>query len=424
MNDLLNSGLATVDEILSQHEEWRGRFLNMIAAENLSSDKVRQYAAGDLAHRYGCYFGTDIEDREYRGNRYLIELERAVQELACSVFRAEFADLRPLAGHMAGVSAILGLTSPQDTVMEVSLADWGHGLAVNLLDSPLTAGLLRPVPLPVDEVTRTVDPARFRNMIADHEPRLVILGTSGIIFPDPVSEIVAIAHESGASVIYDGSHVLGLIGSGTFPNPLNEGADGLLGSTHKTFFGPQGGIVLTRNKDILDRIASGLFPAMVTNHHLQRLPALAAALTEIARHGDGYGRQVVANSKRLASALSKAGFTVIGESRGFSETHIILVDVAEIGKPHDVTALLEEAGITACSGFEKDGVTRSEIRLGTAELTRRGFQEIHMEEIAGVFARLLIKGEPASAVANEVADLARSFTSIAFAEDTASGATT
>lgn len=411
--------LGPIDEIIAGHEAWRGGFLNMIAAENLSSDAVRRYAAGDLAHRYGCYFGTDIEDREYRGNRFLVELERSVQQLACRVFGGEYADLRPLAGHMAGIAAVMGLTSPQDTVMEVSLADWGHGLAVNLIDSPLTAGLLRLEPLPVDEATRTVDAARLRETIASLRPRLVILGASGILFPDPVEEIVSIVREVGASVVYDGSHVLGLIGGGTFPNPLDQGVDALLGSTHKTLFGPQGGIILTHDKEVLDRIASGLFPALVTNHHLHRLPALAAALAEIEEFGEGYGRQVVANSKRFASSLSEKGFAVIGEARGFTETHIVLLDVGEFGQPHEVTALLEEASITACSSFETGAVSRAEIRLGTAELTRRGYREPQMEEIAGLIARLLIGREPPSKIAGEVGELAGSFTSIAFAGEAA-----
>ena len=408
--------LREIDDLIQKHEDWRSGCLNMIASENLVSPAVRCYALGDLYQRYGCYFDNDPADREYRGNRYIASLEIAVQRMAREGFEAQFADLRPIGGHLAGVAALLGLTKPGDVVMDVSVRDWGHGLIESFLKSSLTEGVLRYEPLPVDGTMRTVDPQRLRDACRSLRPRLIVLGSSGMLFPDPVSDIVEVAHDVAARVVYDASHVMGLIGGGVFPNPLAEGADALLGSTHKTLFGPQGGIVLTNVREIHEQIGRAISPALVTSHHVYRLPSLAAAFAEVIDFGRDYGRQTVANSQRLAKALVERGFNVCGAADcGYTQTHIVLVDVSSIGTAQDVTGLLERAQITSCAHFE----TQREIRLGTAELTRRGMAESEMETIAELVGRVCMDHEPPEQLAPKVAKLAAAFPSVAFAHNPA-----
>src|SRR5699024_11317321 len=125
---------------------------------------------------------------------------------------------------------------------------------------------------------------------------------------------------------YDAAHVTGLIAGGVFPNPLDQGVDVMFGSTHKSFPGPQGGFVVSNNKEIIQKIGNTLSPSLVTSHHLDRIPALAAALLEIKELGNEYGKQIIKNSKALAKSLDQMGFEVKGKDKGYTDTHLLLMD--------------------------------------------------------------------------------------------------
>ncbi len=117
-----------LEKLHEKHLQYRSRCLNLIASENYSTPKVRSYLASDFGNRYGCYETLKPEEREYTGNRYIHEFEMATHDLVRDVFKADYVDLRPIGGHMAGMATVLGLTDPGDLVFEVSMADWGHGL--------------------------------------------------------------------------------------------------------------------------------------------------------------------------------------------------------------------------------------------------------------------------------------------------------
>ncbi|MDW7671946.1 MAG: glycine hydroxymethyltransferase, partial [Bacillota bacterium] len=117
-----------IDNLLKTHDSYREGCLNLIASENYASEKVRGYLTCDLGNRYGCYVDNNPAEREYAGNKYIHEMEMATQELVKEIFKADYVDLRPIGGHMAGMSVVLGLLEPGDQVIEVSLSDWGHGL--------------------------------------------------------------------------------------------------------------------------------------------------------------------------------------------------------------------------------------------------------------------------------------------------------
>ena len=238
-------------------------------------------------------------------------------------------------------------------------------------------------------------------MICEKTPKLIILGASLSLFPDPIEELKTIADEYNIFIGYDFSHVAGLIAGGAFPNPLDQGADVMFGSTHKSFPGPQGGMILTKSIEVFEKIGKALYPALVTSHHLNRLPALAASLIEMKKYGSAYAKQIVKNSKALGKAMEEKGFKVIASGKGYSETHLILVDVGEFGSSIKIVKLLEEANIICCSDhyyFEK----YKEIRIGTAEATRRGMEESEMRDIAEFFKRIIIDKEEPSAVARDV----------------------
>lgn len=396
--------LEEINELLYKHEQYREGCLNLIASENYASQSVRNLLTSDFGNRYGCYSGTNPEEREYRGNRYIHEFEMKTQELVGEIFRAKYVDLRPIGGHIAGVAVVLGLLSPGDLVLEIHLRDWGHGLAALMVEAPHFNHTLRLDTIPFDE-NKVVNLNELVELIYKKRPQMVIFGGSGMLLPEPIAEVKIIAEKMGIIVGHDASHVTGLIAGGVYPNPLDQGADVMFGSTHKSFPGPQGGFIVTRNVEIFNKIGKVL-PSLVTSHHLNRLPALAAAMLEMQKFGRDYGAQIIKNSKALGKAMEESGFKVIGSGRGYTETHLILVDVSEFGSGLEISNRLEEADILCSDDF---GQLDRELRIGTAEATRRGLKEPEMCYIAEFFRRVIINKEDPLSVKHDVNNFIRNY---------------
>ncbi len=398
-----------IDNLLNKHLVYRQGCLNLIASENYSSEKVRNYLSCDFGNRYGCYSTLDPSDREYTGNKYIHEFEMETQNLVKEVFKAKYADLRPIGGHMAGMSVVLAILEPGDLVIEVNLKDWGHGLVgpmcqVKQFDETINVEYMK------FTEDREVDVEALKAQVRKLRPKLVIFGGSGTLFQEPVRELRPLADELGFYIAYDAAHVTGLIASGVFKNPLEEGADIMFGSTHKSFPGPQGGFVVSNNKELIIKVGNTLSPSLVTSHHLNRLPALAASVLEMKEFGEEYGHQIVKNSKALASALDKYGFNVLGKHKGFTESHLMLVNLGDI-IDHAPAKYLEKAGILVSDDFSG---AAPEIRIGTPEITRKGFKEKDMEQIAIFFKRLLIDKESPEIVARDVEEFSRQFSGVEY----------
>ena len=398
-----------IDNLLKKHLTYREGCLNLIASENYSSEKVRSYLSCDFGNRYGCYSTMNPEEREYTGNKYIHEFEMATQELVKDIFKAKYTDLRPIGGHMAGMSVVLALLEPGDLVIEVSLRDWGHGLVgpmcqVRQFDETINVEYM------AFNEDRAVDTEKLIKQAREKKPKLVILGGSGTLFFEPIKELRKVADEEGFFIAYDASHVTGLIASGMFPNPLEEGADIMFGSTHKSFPGPQGGFVVSNDKHLIIKVGNTLAPSLVTSHHLNRLPALAASILEMKEFGEEYGKQVVKNSKTLAQALDECGFKVLGKGRGFTDSHLLLVD---LGDHIDFAPAkhLEKAKILCSDDFSGNN---PEVRIGTPEATRRGMKEEQMKVIAQFFKRALIDKEAPESIAKDVEEFSRRFTGIEY----------
>jgi len=245
-----------------------------------------------------------------------------------------------------------------------------------------------------------------------------VLGASEMLFPHPVRELAEAARDVGATLYYDGAHVLGLIAGGRFQDPLGEGAEILTGSTHKSFSGPQGGIILARSADEAARNVSRMLdspPLLQSGYHLNRVAALGMALMEAREFGRAYAAQIEANARALARALHGRGVPVQGAARGFTRSHQVILDLGGSylsPKAFAVKDTLERAGIIA------DAV----VRLGVQEVTRLGMREPEMERIAGLIARLVVDREPPERVGREVAELMSGYRNYGFCFESGVGA--
>lgn len=170
------------------------------------------------------------------------------------------------AGHVAGVAVLMGLCSPGDLVLELGRDGDGHREGGKLASSPLVP--LEIEYLPFDQTSYNVDVVGTIQLIDRRQPRMVILGSSNFLFPHPVSAIAeALKAYPDTLLVYDASHVMGFLAAGRFQDPLREGADLVIGSTHKTLPGPQGGIIFSNRSDLMDAVSQATYPALVTNHH-------------------------------------------------------------------------------------------------------------------------------------------------------------
>lgn len=218
-----------IQRLLSQYESYRDSTLNLIPSENIPSPDVLSALASAMAGRYAG------RPESYGGSRLFHEIWNETEELASKVFKANFANVMPISGHIAGIAVIDSICKRGDKIATIS-ADYGgyKGYNSGFIPSILGLGVTY---LPFRDAWN-IDSTKVRYLLESSRPSLVILGATVFLFPHPVREISEIVHSYGGKVVYDGSHILGLIAGGTFQNPLSEGADVLLGSTHKTFGGP------------------------------------------------------------------------------------------------------------------------------------------------------------------------------------------
>ena len=335
------------------------------------------------------------------GTRFLDEIETKGEELATRVFNSETADLQPLSGHTADLIFLSSFTKPDDTILCVSQDDGGypgignHG-APKFLQLKVTG-------FPFSKAYMNIDLEKTISLILNKKPKAVIFGASLFLFPHPVKEIVKTARETNAHVGYDGSHVLGLIAGGKFQDPLHEGASVLFGSTHKSFFGPQGGIILA-DKQHGEVIKSQIHPGLVDNAHWNRVAALTLALAEMLTFGKSYAAQVITNAQVLAKALAEKGFPAACPNLGYTKSHQVFLDFGDYKRGHGVARKLEKVNI----------IVDSLVRVGVCEVTRRGMKKIEMRKIAEFMERALIKGEKPEKIKNDVERLMEDFQEIKY----------
>lgn len=404
---------------VNNQNSWRGtKTINLIASENVQSKTASSLSYSDFAHRYaeGVVF-----HREYQGQKYQDEIEQMAIESAKKLFKCKFVDVRCPTATIANISIYFGLCKRDDTLFTLSVPNGAH-ISMRKFGGAGLRGL-KIFDIPFDYDNYNIDMDLFGNLIMGIKPKLITLGASVFLFPHPLSEIRRICDETGTMIHYDGSHVLGLIAGGEFQDPLKEGADVIMGSTHKTFPGPQGALIFTNNEEYFHKIEKGIFPGTVSNHHLHRLPPLTISCEEMIKYGRDYAKQIIKNAQAFAKALDAKGFKVLGKKLGYTKSHQIILDLQENGKGLKNALLLESADIITnknlIHGDEigTDTSNPSGMRLGVQEMTHCGMKEAEFNKIAEFFERLIIKGESPDRIKQEVNTLRSQFLSVKYSFD-------
>jgi len=421
---------ATLAADSRANTEWRRtQCINLIPSEQCTSAFVDALCIADPSSRYNEHnrlkaLGVGAPDvRYYKGTSFIMEKEEELKAALRSFFECSQVETRVISGQMANDTVYDALKQfknrfragkPAELLRRVLVHDLNKGGHLSaqiggalknyvMLDPQTGRAAVSHFPFQSENPYR-IDVEATKALIAEVEPELIVFGRSVIIHTEPVREIAAFVHaEFGADnpkrplIMYDGAHVLGLLGR-YFQAPLAEGADVVTGSTHKTFFGPQRGVILS-NVDagspfegFWRHVEARTFPGHVSNHHLGTQLGLLGATYEMLEYKDDYPRQVIANAKAFARALDDQDLVVEGD-RGidFTETHQVLLRVARARGEWAADALERNNIITNPQAFYDDPsfAASSGVRMGTPEMTRYGMREQDFTELAGLLAEIL-----------------------------------
>ena len=382
--------------------------LELIASENFVSRAVLQAAGSVLTNKYAeGYPGK----RYYGGCEFVDVAESLAIARAKELFGAAHANVQPHSGAQANMAVYFTLLKPGDTVLGMNLAHGGHLTHGHPLN--FSGRLYTIVPYGVRPDDERIDYEELERLAHEHKPKMIMVGASAYPRVIDFERIGAIGRAAGSPVVTDMAHIAGLVAAGIHPSPVPH-SDLVTTTTHKTLRGPRGGLVLSRTEYAKD-LDRTVFPGIQGGPLMHIIAAKAVCLKEAMEPGFvDYQQQIVGNARRLAGALSAAGFRLVS---GGTDNHLMLVDVFSKGLTGKVAeAALGKAGITVNKNaipFDKNPpMVASGIRIGTPAITSRGMGESEMDAIADLIARALAAPDNdgvLSAVRSEVETLCRKF---------------
>ncbi len=406
----------SVRETLKEHHKWMKDSLPLIASENITSDLVREAAASDFGHRYAEGLPGN---RLYEGCKYIDEVENLAIALTKKLFNAEYVNVQPTSGVVANLATFSALAKVGDTMMALQVPHGGHISHAKVSAAGVVGLKIKNFVFDTEEMNIDVDKSITK--VREVKPKFLLFGGSVFLFPHPVKELKEVADEVGAKVAYDAAHVLGLIAGKQFQQPFEAGVDIITSSRHKTFPGPQGGLIMCK-EELAKKVNNAVFPGVVSNHHMHHMAGFAVALAEMLEFGEDYARQIVRNSKALGQYMYERGFNVSCEHKGFTESHQLVVEVSEFGGGTKVAKDMEKANIILNKNLMPwdnidSSIDPSGIRIGTQELTRLGMKEKDMEDVAELIKRAVIDADDKESVKKDVAELKKDFDKVMYSFD-------
>ena len=420
----------------AENHAWRQeRCVNLIPSEMTPSRAVRLLSMSDPSFRYAehkkvkSFYDADVF--YYQGTKFIDQVEQLLVEEMKDFLGCSEVETRVISGQMSNMavfSALMDFKNRLDRkhdmkrlgyVLNNHIIKGGHLSAQPMgalhdyiaIDPVTERHAIVNFPVCRDNIYK-IDVEETKKIIAQYRPELIIFGKSMVLHREPVAAIRQFvdAEKIPTTIMYDMAHVLGLIGD-YFQKPFQEGAEIVTGSTHKTFFGPQRGVIgVNYQKEDLkyglwETIESRAFPGSVSNHHLGTQLGLLMAAYEMNQYKDQYQKAVVENAKSFAKSLKAAGLDVAGDPAiDYTETHQVIVSVG-YGTGPEVAERLERNNIIANyqATPDEEGFTASgALRMGVNEMTRFGFDAAAFEELSGLMADCILRGKE---VGDEVAKL-------------------
>jgi glycine hydroxymethyltransferase len=373
---------AVTDETNRQRNK-----IELIASENFVSETIMEANGTTLTNKYAeGYPGK----RYYGGCEHVDVVENIAIERAKKLFGAQYANVQPHSGAQANMAVFFALLTPGDTVLSMSLAHGGHlshGSPVNM-----SGKYWNIVPYGVTEDTNTIDYDEVRRIALECKPKLILAGASAYPRVIDFEKFAEIAKEVGAYFMVDMAHIAGLVAGGEHPSPMPY-ADVVTTTTHKTLRGPRGGLILTNDEEIAKKINKAIFPGIQGGPLMHTITAKAVCFGEALKpEFADYAKQIKKNAQALANQLLEEGFKLVS---GGTDNHLMLVDLTgmKVNTGKEAEKMLDDIGITVNKNAipfdtQKPFVT-SGLRLGTAAVTTRGFNEEDMVEVGKIIGLTL-----------------------------------
>ena len=361
--------------------------LELIASENFASKAVMEAQGSVLTNKYAEGLPNK---RYYGGCEYVDGIEQLAIDRAKNLFGANWANVQPHSGAQANFAVFLSLLKPGDTIMGMDLSHGGHlthGSPVNV-----SGKWFKTCHYEVDKKTEMLDMDAIRKKAIENQPKLIICGFSAYPRKIDFKAFRSIADEVNAYLLADIAHIAGLVASGLHPSPIPY-CDVVTTTTHKTLRGPRGGLILSKDEETGKKLDKAVFPGTQGGPLEHVIAAKAVAFKEAsAPEFKIYSQKVISNAQVLSNQLQKRGISIV--SKG-TDNHIVLLDLRSIGMTGKVAdQLVSDIKITANKNtvpFDPESpFVTSGLRLGSAALTTRGFNEQAFEDVGNVIADRLL----------------------------------
>ncbi len=362
------------------------RNIELIASENYASSTIMQLQGSILTNKYAEGYP---QKRYYGGCEHVDQIEQLAIDSAKELFQVQFANVQPHSGSGANMAAYRVLLQPGDKVLGLALdhgghLTHGHRMSFSGVDYQF-------IPYYLTKDTELMDYDGIRALAIEHQPKLIVTGTSAYAMEIDFSIFRSIADEVGAKLMVDMAHISGLVAAGVHMNPCAY-ADVVTSTTHKTLRGPRGGIILTNDAALAKELDKMVFPGIQGGPLMHVIAAKAACFIDAAQPAfRAYQQQVLKNAVAMANEFEQQGYRVIS---GGTQTHLFTIDVkAKTGINGKIAEqILDSMHITVNKNTipydpEPPFVT-SGIRIGTAAITTRGFQEEQSRQVA----RWIVRG--------------------------------
>ncbi|WP_127557745.1 serine hydroxymethyltransferase [Nioella ostreopsis] len=384
---------------------------NLNPATNVMNPKAEALLASGMGSRPSLGYPGDKYEM---GLEAIEEIEVIAAELAAEVFNAKYAEIRVPSGAISNLYAFMATCKPGDTIIAPPAAVGGHVTHHELGCAGLYG--LRILPAPVHADGYTVDVDGLRKLALAENPRLITIGASLNLFEHPVAEVRKVADEVGAKLLFDAAHQCGIIAGKAWKDPLAEGAHLMTMSTYKSLGGPAGGLIVTNEADLAEKLDHIAFPGMTANFDVAKSAALAVTLLDWRDHGRAYAGEMIRMAQALAEALAGEGLPVFRGAGGYTHSHQFAIEAKGFGGGQAASKTLRQAGFLACgiglpiAPVEGD---MNGLRIGTPELVRWGMTAEDAPRLAALISRALRSNDPAS-LAAEVSDWRQSFDRLHF----------
>jgi glycine hydroxymethyltransferase len=384
---------ARLDQLIDRNQEIHDKdCFNLNPATNVMNPRAEAALARGLGSRPSLGYPGDKYEM---GLEAIEEIEVIAAELAAEVFGARYAEIRVGSGALANLYGFMALAQPGDSIIAPPGSIGGHvthhaGGCAGLYGLTTHAA-------PIDADGYTLDLAALRDLAHAVRPKIITVGGSLNLFPHPVAEVRKIADQVGAKVLFDAAHQCGIIAGKVWANPLLEGAHLMTMSTYKSLGGPAGGLIVTNDAAIAERLDAIAFPGLTANFDAAKSAALAYTLLDWRDHGAAYAKAMVDLARALAQELLNLGLPVFAGDRGMTTSHQFAVEAAAFGGGQAASKTLRKAGFLACGiGLPLPEVPGdlNGLRIGTPELVRRGVTPADAPALAALIAEGLRSNAP------------------------------